>query len=348
MGRARRQRLIPIVDAHLDLALNAVIGCDVTVSALERRSREEGQPTVGLPDLVAGGVAVAFATLWAAPRGKSLGNAVPGAIEHEDDIPTYSAPEEAHEQALAQLEVYRRWASEGRIRMITARAELDQHLREWENDRIPGVVLLMEGADPIVSPGQVGEWWERGLRIVGPAWASTRYAAGTDRPGGLTALGGELLHEMAGVGMALDLSHLAHQACHEALAYDGPLCVTHAHPRAFNDSDRHLADEVLDALTHRDTVVGLTVFNVFLRAAGENGPMSLARWAEHAEYVASRIGWTRVGIGSDLDGGFGRDETPVEIDSIADLRKIADVVPAAEREGVLGGNWLRWLRGALP
>jgi membrane dipeptidase len=339
--------LIPIVDAHLDLALNAVMGCDLTAGARERRSREQGQPTVGLADLVAGGVAVAFATLWVAPHGKSLGAAVPD-TPHDYDPATYGSPEEAHEQARRQLDVYLRWVGEGRVRMITNCAELDAHLGRWESDRVPGIVLLMEGADPIVSPDQVGEWWERGLRIVGPAWASTRYAAGTDRPGGLTPLGRDLLDEMRTVGMALDLSHLAHQACHEALAYDGPLCVTHAHPRAFNDSDRHLRDDVFDSLADRDTVVGLTVFNVFLRAAGETGPMSLARWGEHAEYVASRIGWERVGIGSDLDGGFGRDETPAEIDTVADLRKLADLVPAAEREGVLGGNWLRWLRSALP
>jgi membrane dipeptidase len=340
--------VIPIVDAHLDLALNAVSGFDVTASALDRRSQGQGEPTVGLPDLVAGGVAVAFATLWVAPRGKSLGDAVPGAVAHEEDFPTYGSPEEAHEHALAQLDVYQRWVAEGRVRMITARADLDTHLRQWESDRIPGIVLLMEGADPITSPDQVGDWWERGLRIVGPAWASTRYAAGTDHPGGLTELGRALLEEMARVGMALDLSHLAHDACHEALAYDGPLCVTHAHPRAFNQSDRHLADDVLDRLARLETVVGLTLFNVFLRATGENGQMTLDRWKEHAEYMASRIGWERVGIGSDLDGGFDRDETPVEIDSVADLRKIADLVPPAEREGVLGGNWLRWLKIALP
>src|SRR6185437_16753486 len=97
-------RVIPIVDGHLDLALNAIAGFDVTASALERRSQGQGEPTVGLPDLVAGGVAVAFATLWVAPRGKSLGDAVPGAVAHEEDFPTYGSPEEAHEHALAQLE----------------------------------------------------------------------------------------------------------------------------------------------------------------------------------------------------------------------------------------------------
>jgi membrane dipeptidase len=55
-----------------------------------------------------------------------------------------------------------------------------------------------------------------------------------------------------------------------------------------------------------------------------------------------------VGIGSDVDAGYGRDETPVGVDTCADWPRLVDSVPPAERAGVLGGNWLRFLRETLP
>jgi membrane dipeptidase len=345
--------MLPVVDAHLDLAVNAAEGFDLTTSAHERRVTEGRGvvlATVGLPDLIDGGVAVVFATIFATPRGRTLGAAVKSSLELELEPrgPKYSTPEEAAAIGVWQLDVYRRWEDEGRIRILTSVAGLEAHLEAWAGDRRPGLVVLMEGADPIVDPGAVADWWARGLRIVGPAWARTRYAHGTDAPGGLTGLGRELLAAMEEVGMALDVSHLAEQACREALAFRGPICATHVHPRALSDTDRHLPDDVLRALADHGAVIGLTMVNEFL--TGDMGlPSSLADdWRRHAEYLAAVVGWDHVGIGSDLDGGIGRDESPAEIDTVADLRRAAEAVPAEHREAVLAGNWLRWLRAALP
>jgi membrane dipeptidase len=343
----------PIVDAHLDLAANAGAGLDLTVDARTRRQREPHRPlraTVGLPDLRRGGIAVAFATLFCVPHRRGLGSGVSMPMD-DDTMPAYRSPGEAEEIALSQLEQYRRWERDGLVRLVTTVSGLDRHIEQWEEDRIPGLVVLMEGADPIVEPADVPAWYERGVRLVGLSWSRTRYAGGTGAPGPVSAAGEELLGAMAEVGMALDLSHLADEGFPTALRYPGPICVTHAHPRALSDSDRQLPDRVLHALAERDSVVGVTMVADFLqRGCLQAGtlPTLAEHWSSHARYVADVLGWDRVGIGSDLDGGVGVDESPQEIDSVADVRKAGDVVPAEHRTGVLGANWLGWLRRTLP
>ncbi|OJU83734.1 MAG: hypothetical protein BGO11_10015 [Solirubrobacterales bacterium 70-9] len=341
----------PIVDGHLDLAANAGAGLDFTVDAHTRRANETHRSllaTVSLPDLRRGGIAVAFATLFGVPHRRGLNHGVP---TDEETMPPYDTPAEAEEIGLRQLGLYRSWEDEGRVRIVTTVSELDRHMEQWSEDRLPGLVILMEGADPIVEPADVHRWHERGLRLIGLSWSGTRYAGGTGSPGPITEAGEELLAEMATVGMALDLSHLAQEALPRALEFPGPICATHVHPQRLSDTDRQLPDFVLEALAKRDSVVGLTMVADFLeRGSVQRGnlPTLSDQWASHARYLAEIVGWSRVGIGSDLDGGVGAGESPREIDTVADLRRVAGVVPAEHRSAVLGGNWLSWLRRTLP
>lgn len=345
---------VPIVDAHLDLAYNVVdAGRDLTLPAAELRARERRsaeQVTATLPDMRRGGVAVVFGTIFATPADRDLGPAVPGGGV-EPAHGGYRTPEEAEAMGLAQLEVYEGWARDGHARLITSRAELDAHLDAWRADGIPGLVVLMEGADPIRDPAALERWAARGLRVVGPAWSSTRYSAGTDAPGPLTPLGRELIAAANALGLAVDLSHLAHDASREAVELADRVVATHVHPHALVPTDRQVPDDVLAAVAGRDGMVGLTLVNDFLapdwRANGE--PVTVAgQWARHAAHVAGVTGWDRVGIGTDLDGGIGLEETPAEIDTVADLHVLGDAVPPVARDGVLGGNWLRWLAANLP
>src|SRR5690606_9455364 len=116
-----------------------------------------------------------------------------------------------------------------------------------------GLVLLMENADPILEPRQFEEWYERGVRIVGPAWEGTRYCGGTGQPGGLTAVGRELLEVMASFNAILDLSHMAEQSFLESLdLYEGILIASHSNPRRFRNTDRHLSDTMIRRLAERD------------------------------------------------------------------------------------------------
>lgn len=334
-----------IIDGHLDLAANAMAaGRDLRlpaarIRAAERRSSE--QATVSFPDMIRGDVGLAFATLYAEPDGA-------GYSEHG-----YRTAEDAERQALEQLDLYRRWDVEGHVRIIRTVADLDAHLVAWPADPTIGIVILMEGADPIVTVDDLETWWQRGVRIVGPAWGRTRYSGGTGAPGGLTPEGRELVAAMRERGVVLDASHLADDAFWEALDIGvHRVIATHSNARTLVPGDRQISDAMIRAIAARDGVIGLVLYNAFLDA----------RWADdhaadvtvdrqvraHAEHVAGLAGWQAVGIGSDLDGGLGLEETPRELDTVADLVRVGDVAPDGERAGVLGENWLRLLRHALP
>ena len=326
----------PIVDAHLDLAYNAIEHgwpLELPLTSLAARTTSPYHPSVSLDELRKAGVAVAFATLFVDPS-------------------RYPTPELAHRAAKRQLALYRRWQDEGRLRLITSKAELKSHLAAWEKDRTPGVVLLMEGAEPVRTPEEVFFWAKEGVRLLGPAWQDTRYAGGTGGEKGLTALGRELLFAMAEAGLALDLSHLAEAAYFEALeAFPGPVLVSHANfrPLAGGPQNRHLSEAQLEALKGRGAVVGVVLYNRFLDPAWrrEAPPPSLERVRAHAEAIAQVLGWEAVGIGSDMDGGFGAESLPQGIASHRDFEKLAAALGAAG-PGVLGKNWLRWLEAALP
>ena len=217
----------------------------------------------------------------------------------------------------------------------------------------------MEGADPIVDVRDLPKWWARGLRMIGLTYGDTRYGSGVGagshgaRSGGLTPAGEELIQEMAGEGIGWDISHLTEDGVWRGLELRIPsVCASHANARALTPTDRHLSDAVLSAIGLRGGMIGLVLYNGFLDPGwipGGATEVSVANQVRlQAEHVAEVCGWQSVGIGSDLDGGFGREECPGEIDTIADLGTVGSAVPAQEREGVLGGNWLRFLHAMLP
>jgi len=333
----------PIVDAHLDLAHNVLAGRDYTLEVADIRraeAAEQLQCMVSLPELRKGNVAVVFATVYTGPNSWS-----------DDGQPVYNAP--PWDGARSQLAVYRRWSEEGRVRLVTSRRQLDSHLELWAEDGLTGLVFLMESADAIAHPRDLPDWWADGIRLIGPAWSRTRYAGGTHRPGGLTELGRELVARMAEQGIALDTSHLAEEAFWQALEIGAHATLaSHSNARAIVDTDRQLSDEMIGAIGDCDGVVGLNLYDEFLHPGwarnADRPQVTLDDVRRHAEHIAGLIGWDRVGIGSDLDGGLGLEETPTELGSIADLGRIGDVAPPEQRAGVLGENWLAWLRRTLP
>lgn len=334
-----------IVDGHLDLAVNVVVdGRDLTRPAAEIRRTErraEGQATVSLPDLRRGDVGLIFATLFAEPDG--AGYSASG----------YRTAREAERQALDQLDLYRRWEEDGEVRLIRSAADLHRHVAAWPADRRIGLVVLMEGADPIIRPADLDTWWERGVRIIGPAWGRTRYSGGTGDPGGLTGEGRELVAAMRDLGVILDVSHMSDEAFDDAAGIGvDAVIASHSNARALVPGDRQLSDAMIVELGRRGGVVGIVLYNAFLDEAwrGDRAvQVTFARQVRaHMEHVAGLIGWGGVGIGSDLDGGLGLEETPRDLDTVADLVLFGDVVPPAERDGVLGGNWRDFLGRALP
>ncbi len=320
-----------IVDAHLDLAHNVINlerDLTLTLDALRRIDQHPDIPVVTLPALRDGGVALCFATLWVDPA-------------------RYTDLEGAHQHALKQLEVYLRWEDLGYVRIVRSKGELERHLSRWQVDKIPALVILIEGAECIRQPSEVGFWKNQGVRLIGPAWKKTRYCGGTGQPGGLTDLGVELLQAMDEAKIALDFAHMDEAAFWESLeVFKGPVCATHANPRHFIPTNRHLSDEMLEAIAKREGVVGVVLCNAFLKSGWQRGTerVRMAVVGQHLIYMAKILGWQRLGIGSDFDGGFGRNENPAGLDEPADLRKLANLVPVDSRENLLNGNWLRWLR----
>lgn len=345
-----------LIDAHLDLAFNAVgMGADLRLPLDRLRESSFGQesharletPTVTLPTLRSADVRVVFGTIFVQPPTNAFHMVGP----------TYSTPEEANTQGWAQLRYYHELAAEGEIALVGNRAELERALAGTAPQ--PGLVPLMEGADPLRDLAELEQWYAQGLRILGPAWSRTRYSGGTRAPGPLTDLGRALMSALREYGIALDMSHLAEESFWEALRlYDGPMLASHANCRAFVPTDRQLSDEMIRAIVERDGVIGVVPFNGFMVPGwtpqqGKQA-VTLAAVVQQIEHICALAGDTRhVGIGSDLDGGIGVEGIPAELDSIADLPRIGDALRErgwSEQDvaGVLGGNWARWLRTSLP
>lgn len=340
------KRTLPIVDSHLDLADNAIgLGRDLTLRAAEIRALEKRtgrQAMASLPELRRGGIAVVFATVTEGLMGRK----------------SPRSPDQAEASALAHIDLYETWQKRGLVRLVKSVADLEHHLQLWRSDRKPGLVMLMEGASPILDVRDLPKWWQRGVRIVGLTWSNTRYGTGvgggdTDaKPGGLTPEGVALLSEMAELGFIWDISHLAEEGVRQGLETQfARVCASHANARALTPTNRHLSDDVIRAIGERDGVIGVVLCNAFLDMRFDEDksiPVTLDRVRLHAEYIANLAGWEHVGIGSDLDGGFGLEESPAEIETVADLHKIAFVLPPHAREAVLSTNWLDFLRRSLP
>ncbi len=202
-----------IVDGHLDLAENVTLfGCDLTLPVAERRAVDHCTPwqaMVSLPELERGGLAVVFATVTPGFLAADVG------ADFEPRSALYHTAEEAEAQALTQIALYESWAQQGRVRLLRSAADLEHHLELWRADRKPGLVLLMEGADPIVRVSDLPRWWQRGLRMIGLTYGDTRYGTGVAggsehfKRGGLTTEGIDLLRQMEALGFIWDLSHLA-------------------------------------------------------------------------------------------------------------------------------------------
>ncbi len=361
-----------VIDAHEDLAYSMLtFGRDYRRSAYETRRLEQdgempnlnGHALLGWPEYQRGQVAIVFSTLFAMPKHHASG-------PWENQV--YRNPVEGHKVLSMQADLYERMCDESpdKFRLVRSRADLSAVLAPWEqtladpveNPHPTGLVFLMEGAEGIADPAELVEWWERGLRILGPVWAGTRFCGSTYEPGPFTREGQRLLVMMAELGLTLDIAHMSEEAALEALdRYPGPIVCSHANASALLYGDvvkRHLSDHVLRRLFERDGLVGLMPFNRFLLPGWKNTDpreqVSLIMYLNHIDHVCQLAGSARhTAIGTDYDGGFGWPAVPLEIDTIADLQKLAPML--SERgyapediDGIFSGNWRRHLENTLP
>ncbi|MEX2502449.1 MAG: membrane dipeptidase, partial [Trueperaceae bacterium] len=365
-----------IFDAHLDLGMNALMwNRDLTRTIDEIRRQEaemEGKGracnTVSLPELRRGRVAVTVGTVLARTGSSPAPN-----------LPTYRSAEIAYGMAQGQLAHYRILERQGRLALIRDRERLDRHWSRWvawerdagastvdateASDDVPppGLILSMEGADSIPSPDEVPLWWENGLRAIGIThYQDNVYAHGTGTEGGLKPPAKPLLEAIRSCGMLLDLTHLADQAFWEALdLWDGPVLASHNNCRTLVPGQRQFSDEQLRAIIERGGVIGCALdawmlYPGWIKRVTTPEVVGLEAVADHVAHVCELAGNAEhVAIGSDLDGGFGTEQTPRDLNTIADLQKIAGLLrergfAESDVERVMHRNWLEHFRKHLP
>jgi membrane dipeptidase len=353
----------PIFDAHLDLAWSAIyFDRDLTREIEDVRERERamtdmrarGRNTVTFPELRKANVQWAVATLLA--RGGPAQSF--RAAQARTDL-DYVNQTHAHSVAQGQLAYYKMLAKQGVVRIIRTAADFDAAGSDAGGSL--AIILSMEGADPIISPAQVQEWWDAGLRAVGPAhYGQSHYAFGTGVSGPLSSAGRELLREFERVGMILDVTHLCDRSMAEALdIFGGRVLASHHNCRALVPGDRQLADEQIEQLVGRNAVIGVAMdawmlYPNWIRGQTQPEVVGLTAVADQIDHVCQLAGSTRhSAIGSDLDGGFGNEQTPRDLATIADLQKLAGILSSrgyadADIDAIFHGNWLRFFREALP
>lgn len=369
-----------IVDSHQDLAWNILnFGRDYTRSAADIRRSEAGTQTptlngdtlLGWPDYIRGNVALVFVSLFATPI----------RYKHGDwDRLCFGDTHGARRLYSQQLDVYHRLCTEhpDRFQLVGTSYDLQNLLSAWEKYQaetlqfagdqgkqttLPtvGLLISMESAEAVGEPAELEYWWEKGVRIIGPAWTGTRYCGGTYEPGPLTKDGFALLHTMDELGFGLDLSHMDETAALQALdIYQGKVLASHSNVQALLkgiDNNRHLTDRVIRGLVEREAVIGVVPYNDFLKTGWKKGAsrleVTLLHLIEHIDYICQVAGNAKhAAIGSDFDGGFGVQSTPAEIDTIADLQLLTSLL--AERgyaqddiEAIMGNNWLSCIRAIL-
>ena len=328
-------------DGHLDLAYLAVNGRDMLAPVAA-----DAPWCCTLASLREGGVRVALGTIFTELGGDPKTEAA--AYRDSDDL------DGAHRVGLAQLEWYEQMEREGHLAIIRSRADLKRTLT---GEGPLGVVILMECADPIRSPDEVAWWHARGLRVVGLSWGhGSRYAGGNARAGGLTAIGRRMVEALDTCGIVHDASHLSRAAFDDLLvATNARVIATHSNAQALlQPNERHLTDAQIAAIAARDGWIGLNLYGRFL---AHDARATLQDCVAHTMHVARIAGAHRVGLGSDLDGGFGREQLPVEIQSPAEYARLLDALDEAKfaalagvdwRDGYTHANLVRVLMHALP
>ena len=354
-----------IVDAHLDLAMNAMEwNRDLSRPLQELRAREAGMSdrpdrehgTVSFEEMRRGGVAICVATQIARY------------VKPNNRLSGWRSPEQAWAMTQAQLAWYGEMTDRGELTPLTDLDSLDRHVallgpfdRDFDRTVPIGFVLSLEGADSIVTLGHLERAYARGLRAIGPAhYGPGTYAQGTDASGGIGVKGRDLLREMDRLAMILDVTHLCDDSFWEAVdVFKGPVWASHSNCRALVPHNRQFSDEQIRYLVDRGAVIGAAL-DAWMLVPGwvrgtstpRDAQVTLDTLVNHIEHVSSIAGSARHSmIGSDLDGAFGTEQTAADLDSIADLARLLERLRARgfsadDVQGIAHGNFLRVLREA--
>ncbi len=351
------------IDAHLDLSMNAMEwNRDLRKPVFELRETEKNlhdkpdraKGTVAFPELRKGNIGLVVATQIA--RYVAPGNPLPG----------WHSAEQAWAQTQSQLAWYKEMETYDEMKMITNTDELDNHVNEWMNNHSAkkpiGYILSLEGADSIVTTDYLQRAYDYGLRAIGPAhYGPGRYANGTDATGSLNENGKALLKEMERLNIILDATHLCDDAFWDAInLFHGNIWASHNNCRALVNHNRQFSNEQIKILIERKAIIG-AAFDAWMLVPnwkrGTSTPLNkhcdLNKVIDNIDHICQLAGNTlHVGIGSDLDGAFGKEQCPHDLETIADLNKLPSIFnkrgySKSDIENIMYGNWLRFLRTAL-
>jgi membrane dipeptidase len=350
------------IDAHLDLSMNAMEwNRDLRKPINEIRDREKGMTdkpdrgngVVCFPELRKGNIGLVVATLIARY------------VAPDNHLPGWHSPEQAWAHTQAQLAWYKIMEEEGELSQIINLNTLENHLQYWNVDstdtKAIGYILSLEGADSIVTLKHLEQAYAYGLRVVGPAhYGPGRYAQGTNATGGLGKIGKELLQEMERLNIILDATHLCDESFWDAMEiFRGHVWASHHNCRVLVDHNRQFSDEQLKELINRGAVIGgvldawMLVPNWVRKESTPQGMnCNLEKVIDHMDHICQLAGNSlHIGIGSDLDGAFGKEQSPYDLETIADLQKLPQLLSkrgytTEDIENVMHGNWLSFLRKA--
>ncbi len=352
-----------IIDAHLDLSMNALEwNRDLQQPVQVIRAREEGlcdkpdraKGTVSLPELRKGNIGLVVATQTARY------------VDTDSKLPGWHSPEQAWAQTQGQLAWYRAMEDAGEMVQITDLTQLETHLERWKtktkNDHLPiGYILSLEGADSLINVDYLDKAYAYGLRAVGPAhYGPGRYANGTDATGKMGPSGEALLKRMEALNMILDATHLCDDAFWQAMdLFNGHVWASHNNCRSLVPHNRQFSDDMIKVLIQKGAVIGAALDAWMMvpdwvrgKSTPENMNCNLEVIIDHIDHICQLAGNSNhVGIGTDLDGAFGREQSPADLDTIADLQKLQQLFlkrgyVASDIENIFSGNWLRFLRKA--
>jgi membrane dipeptidase len=356
-----------IIDGHLDLAMNAMEwNRNLKESVHAIREREEGMTdkldrgkgVVALPELRKGRIGLVVATQ------------ISRYVEKGSPLPGWHSPEQAWAQAQGQRAWYKIMEEVGEMVQITDLSSLDSHIKLWQDQTVPdekkpvGYILSLEGADSLVDLSYLEKAYQYGLRALGPAhYGPGRYAQGTGMSGSLGHPGIELLKEMDRLNMILDVTHLTDEAFWQALdLFKGTIWASHHNCRSLVHHQRQLRDDQIIALIDRDSVIGgaldaWMLGNDWVRGTSDpSDPLkegiNLEKLVDHYDHICQLAGNSRhIAIGSDLDGMFGKEQSPYDLETIADLQNLKQLLEnrgytSPDIENIFHGNWLRIMRKA--
>ena len=351
-----------LVDAHLDLSMNAMEwNRDLRKPLSEIRERERGM--TDKPDR--GNSTVCFPELRKGNIGMVVATQIARYVAPDNPLPGWHSPEQAWAQTQAQLAWYRAMEEDGELVQIRSLSNLEKHLAYWGSEsserKAIGYILSLEGADSLVTLKHLERAHAYGLRALGPAhYGPGRYAQGTDATGFMGVKGRELLKEMENLNIILDATHLCDDSFWEAMDhFNGHVWASHNNCRALVNHNRQFSDDQLKELIRRGAVIG-GVLDAWMMVPNWQRRVSKPREMncnlevviDHMDHICQLAGNAQhIGIGSDLDGAFGKEQSPYDIDSIADLQRIPDLLAKRgySREDITNvahGNWLRFIRSA--